>query len=181
MPTLLLLNGPPGIGKSTVARRWVAQRPLAYCLDIDGIRRLIGRWDEHPHESGLLARAIAIAAARVALSEGRDVVLPQYLADLGFISELEALAADVGARFVEVLLMDSKENAAVRFWARRDDPAAAEHQRECESQIGGPEVLGRMWDRLQEVMVQRPHTKVVPCTCGDIDGTVAALLAVLDG
>ncbi|HEV2886883.1 MAG TPA: AAA family ATPase, partial [Jatrophihabitans sp.] len=67
---LLLLNGPPGVGKSTLARLLVRDHPLALCLDIDLLRRSIGRWDEHPRESGLLARDIAVAAARVHLLSG---------------------------------------------------------------------------------------------------------------
>ena len=64
MPRLVHLNGPPGIGKSTLARRYVADRPLAFCLDIDGFRRLIGGWAEHPEQSGQLARRMALAMAR---------------------------------------------------------------------------------------------------------------------
>ena len=35
MPRLLLIDGLPGSGKSTLAARYVADRPLALCLDID--------------------------------------------------------------------------------------------------------------------------------------------------
>jgi len=48
---LVHLNGPPSIGKSTLAQRYVDDHPLAFCLDIDGFRRLIGRWEEHPTRS----------------------------------------------------------------------------------------------------------------------------------
>jgi len=40
--SLLLLNGPAGIGKSTVARLLISGRPLALCLDIDMLRRSLG-------------------------------------------------------------------------------------------------------------------------------------------
>ena len=92
MPRLLLINGLPGSGKSTLAARYVADRPLALCLDVDVVRGLLGAWQEHPHEAGLLARRLALAMARVALHEGRDVVVPQFLGRPQFIGELEALA-----------------------------------------------------------------------------------------
>ena len=47
---LVLLNGPPGVGSSTLARRYLAAHPLAFCLDIDGMRRLLGQWQELPQE-----------------------------------------------------------------------------------------------------------------------------------
>jgi predicted kinase len=79
VPRLILLNGPPGCGKSTLARRYVEDHPLALNLDIDRIRDLLGRWPDHPHQAGLAARAIALAAARAHLRAGHDVMIPQYV------------------------------------------------------------------------------------------------------
>lgn len=42
-------------GKSTVARRYVADHPLALNLGVDLVRSLIGRWRDDPHAAGLLA------------------------------------------------------------------------------------------------------------------------------
>jgi predicted kinase len=51
MARLLLLNGPPGIGKSTLARRWADDRPGTLCLDVDLLHRFLGgsggRFEEH--------------------------------------------------------------------------------------------------------------------------------------
>ena len=87
MPRLLLINGLPGSGKSTLAARYVAERPLALCLDVDVVRGLLGAWSDRPHEAGLLARRLALAMARLVLGEGRDVVVPQFLARPAFIGE----------------------------------------------------------------------------------------------
>lgn len=41
---LILLNGPPAVGKSTLACRYAADRTLTLNLDVDAVRRLIGGW-----------------------------------------------------------------------------------------------------------------------------------------
>jgi ATP-dependent 26S proteasome regulatory subunit len=63
-PSLLLLNGPPGIGKSTLGSRPVADRSLALCLDLDLVRAMLGRWQQSPQDSGLLARELAAVMIR---------------------------------------------------------------------------------------------------------------------
>ena len=60
---LVLLNGPPAAGKSTLAARLVATRPLALNLDIDVVRGLLGAWIDRPAGAGLAARALAISMA----------------------------------------------------------------------------------------------------------------------
>ena len=125
MPRLLLINGLPGSGKSTLAARYVADRPLALCLDVDVVRGLLGAWSDRPHEAGLLARRLALAMARLALGEGRDVVVPQFLARPAFIGELEALAGELGAEFVEVVLVEAPDVAAARLAQRAAGPMTA--------------------------------------------------------
>jgi len=179
VPILLLLNGPPGIGKSTLARRYVENHPLAFCLDIDELRRRVGQWEVHEQESGLLARRMAIEMARTHLSAGHDVVVPQFLGRVHFIEQLEAMAVLVGARFVEVVLMDSNTQALSRFAARGKDPRTSAHHREAARTAGGTAGLTEMWERLQDVVAQRPRATVVQTLAGDVDGAYAALLVAV--
>jgi predicted kinase len=163
---LVLLNGPPGVGKSTVATRYVDDHPLALNLDIDLLRAQLGRWHENLQQAGLLARDIAIAAARTHLLSGHDVVVPQFLARPEFIDRLAALAADVGVPFVEAILLDSKENTLRRCQERDDTSKAVD-----------PLELSTMYDRLLELAATRPDAKIIHTT--DIAGTYARLSALL--
>ena len=91
VPRLILLNGPPGSGKSTLAQLFADEHPLALNLDIDRVRSLLGRWREQPEQSGSLARAIALVAARQHLLSGKDVIIPQHVGRLPFIEQVESL------------------------------------------------------------------------------------------
>jgi predicted kinase len=170
MPRLILLNGPPGCGKSTLAHRYVEEHPLALNLDIDRVRDLIGQWRDHEQSAGILARAIALAAARTHLTGGHDVVVPQLLARPTFIEQAERLADEVGAAFHEVVLLDTRENAVRRFVERgrvSDDPAHRDAYRMLD-RWGGLAELEAMYDRLLALVATRPATRVVHIVDGEV-------------
>jgi predicted kinase len=163
---LLLLNGPPGVGKSTMAARYVDDHPPALNLDVDVLRGQIGGWQANPARAGVLARALALAAARTHLSAGHDVVVPQFLGRVEFILDLAGLAAAVGVPFVEVILLDSKENVRRRFFERNDPVKYTDAAS-----------LSTMYDRLLDLASTRPRARIVHA--GTPDETYAALLAAL--
>lgn len=181
MPRLILLNGPPGSGKSTLAQRYVDDRPLALNLDIDRLRGLLGQWRADVHSAGLLARAIALAAARVHLAGGHDVVVPQFLGRPEYIDQLEQLALELHAEFHEVVLMADKEIALRRFADRARaalDPTHAEAQ-ELVERAGGLDELDAMYDRLVAMLTARPRVKIVAVDDGDEDRAYRDFIRVL--
>ncbi|MGH3493395.1 MAG: AAA family ATPase [Sciscionella sp.] len=183
MPRLIVLNGPPACGKSTLAERYVADHPLALNLDIDRVRRLLGGWKADPLTAGLLARSIALSAARTHLSGGHDVVVSQYLGRVEYLTRLAEVATETGADYHEIVLMDTKDRLLARFAARTAaaaDPAHLDAQ-EILDRFGGTRQLEAMYDRLLLVIAARPHGLVVPAPEGEIDATYRDLLSRLDG
>ena len=116
--------------------------------------------------------------ARLALDEGRDVVVPQFLARPAFIGELEALAGELGAEFVEVVLVEAPDVAAARLAQRAAGPMTAV-QRDAHlllDRAGGLDTVPALHRGLQDVLAGRPAARRVEPVPGDVERTYRDLL-----
>ncbi|MCE0540479.1 ATP-binding protein [Kineosporia rhizophila] len=181
MPRLILLNGAPGSGKSTLAKIFAQRHPLTLALDIDTVRGLLGAWLEQPHESGLAARKLALAMARVHLQDGHDVLVPQFLGRIDFVLQLEALAQEVGFPFVEVALISTMDDVLARYSRRAKAPETQEHRDAAAllERSGGTDELRPMYERLLTVVAARPATRQVLTVEGEIEQTYQRLLEAI--
>lgn len=177
MARLIHLNGPPGIGKSTLARRYVDEHPGVLNCDVDVLRTLIGGWQADFNAAGALIRPAALAMISAYLEQGRDVVFPQMLVDREEIARFEGCAHRVGAQFVEYMLMDNRLAAVERFHRRGQngayDPWHTEVRRIVE-QLGGDEFLVRTHAGLRSLINQRPAVVTITCVEGQVDDTYRA-------
>lgn len=182
MARLVLINGAPGSGKSTLARMYVDQHPLVLALDIDVVRAMLGRWLDDPIEAGLIARRMALEMARVQLTAGRDVLVPQFLGRLDFVFELEHLCDEIGADFVEVVLLSNPQEAVDRFVRRslHSDTGVHRDAQALLERRGGIGELPAMYDRLLEVVATRPGTISVLTVGGEVERAYRDLLAHVD-
>jgi len=178
MTRLILLNGPPGIGKSTLADRFASDHPLTLVLDIDSIRTSMGAWETH-EESKLLARLVAIEMARAHLRSGHDVVVPQLLGRLEFIETLEALAAETGASFREILLLASNADAFARLQARRAELDRLDIPHPVRTVTLDAGLFDATVRALHSIASARPATNIIQTKTGDIDGAYRALSEAL--
>jgi predicted kinase len=178
---LIHLNGPPGIGKSTLARRYVADHPGVLNCDIDVLRTLIGGWESDFGGAGTLIRPAALAMIGAYLANGHDVVLPQMVVDPRELARFEAAATSVGAELVERFLMDTATSAAARFHRRgasEDDPWH-DQVRAVVAASGGDAELARCHAALERLLPTRPRAVVIASVEGAADETYRSLVASL--
>ena len=179
---LVLLNGPPASGKSTIAQRFVDSRPLSLNLDIDVVRGMLGGWLDDPSTAGLTARSLALVMAEAHLSGERDVIVPQFLGRTDFIEQLASAADRSGAMFVEIALWLDRSGAIAAFADRRATPSTQAHHDAAalvdRSEQADP--VGQMYDAFVRVLEQRPATQRIEVVPGDIDQTFARFERALD-
>ena len=177
-PKLIILNGPPGIGKSTLAEKYANEHPLTLKLDVDKVRELISHWREYDKESGPDAKNMAAAMARIHLHSGRDVIVPQIYRGIAYLEELELVAKESDADLYEFVLFVSKEEAVKRFIDRGKAGGYSDGFRPggIIARGGGVKKLEQMYDEMMAVTAKRSSTKKIVPILNDIEGTYTELL-----
>ena len=108
------------------------------------------------------------------LQDGHDVIVPQLLARDTFVLELEAVAEQSHARFIEVALLAGRDDTMQAFESRSASPENQQHRdaQQLAEQSGGLEGLGEMHDRLMDFLDTRPNVHRVEVIRGDIESTL---------
>ncbi|QKV76956.1 AAA family ATPase [Amycolatopsis sp. Hca4] len=180
MPRLIHLNGPSGIGKSTIAQVYAEAHPGVLNLDTDRVVCLIGGWRETFFPTFKAAQLLAVAMAETHLRTGHDVVMPQLATRVADVEPFEAAAEACRAEYREILLTAEKSVACGRFAERAaNGDAATKGVDDVVQERGGPALVGRIHDQLAAYLPQRPGCVVVPTDGCAPSETYEAVLAHL--
>lgn len=176
MPKLILLNGFAGCGKSTLAKKYIDEHPLALSLEGDEIITMLGQWKEFPDRAAECKLTLTEVMVKTHLNSGYDVVLPFLLTDAKHAETYENLASDVGATFFEVMLEIGKEEAVARLlkrgkWGEEGLPPLTELDR--------PEIE-EFYDRMANATSKRPHMINIYPKENEIEETYKAFLGVVN-
>lgn len=171
MPALIHLNGPTGVGKSTIAARYAAEHPKTLNLDADEIVRLVGGWQDDFFGTVTLVRPLAIAMAATHLASGHDVVMPQLVARRSERDRFAETAHAAGADYREFVLLAPADVAVQRF-QRRDH-----HIDGAVEALGGAGMIHRIRDQFTHYLTR--ESVVIETGDADADQTYRELIAAL--
>jgi predicted kinase len=178
-PVLIHLNGPSGVGKSTLAQRYVDDHPGVLNLEIDTIASLIGCWRDDFFAVLPRARSIAIAMADTHLREGQDVIMPQLVTSLAEAARFEVAAADAGAEYIEVVLAVEPTEQIRRFQAKSQSGHVNAHIERFVAARGGGVMLRRIHAHVDEYAAHRPAAIRLSTTDLAVESSYAKLLELL--
>ena len=156
MPLLIHLNGPAGVGKSTLARRYADEHPGSLNLEADTVVSLIGGWERDFFASLAPARNLAVAMATAHLRAGHDVVLPQLVTDVDEAKQLEDAARSADAAHVEVAMLATGEEQNSRFRGRSQDDQVHRHVALAVDAMGGDDLLRKIDEDFTRYLSDRP-------------------------
>lgn len=171
MPRLIHLNGPTGVGKSTVSALYAARHPLTLNLDADHVVQLVGGWQDDFFGAVDLVRPLSLNMVTTHLSSGNDVVMPQLITNRGQRAAFVAAAAAANASYREFVLLAPRETAIARYGARGLAFDAAIEA------LGGTRLIHQIYDDLAAYLT--PETVVIETDGHSPEQTCALLMAAL--
>ncbi len=148
---LILINGPTGIGKSTIAQKIHQDLPLSFLLDIDAQRRYISGYREHRAESLDLVIKLSLATVENYLQSKHDVVIDKVITDVEMAEKFFELGRKYNATVFEFVLNTDKETLVARAGERGYK----------EGGMLTLEKVPKFWDRIQNYIKERPRAIVV--------------------
>ncbi|MFA5986033.1 MAG: AAA family ATPase [Parcubacteria group bacterium] len=148
---LITINGPCGIGKSTLSEKIHANMPLSFLLDIDAQRRFISQYREKKEESGKIMMTISKAIIKSCLEDDRDIIIDKIMLDNDVLDFYYEIAKIYGADVYEIILWAPKEvvmkRANERGWR--------------EGGLLTPEKCEIFWDKIDVLKNTRPQAHII--------------------
>ncbi len=138
MSKLIILNGPPGVGKSTIAARLHIEIPNSIIVDVDELRRSIPNYKEHRKDSLLLSYEKAKEVIDEYLAKGQTVIVDKAISYSDTLDSFITVGKKYHAEIYKILLFANKDTVQRRADIRGYKPGS----------LLTRERVGEMWEQV---------------------------------
>jgi adenylylsulfate kinase-like enzyme len=174
-PKLILLDGFAGVGKTTLAKRYIADHPLAMDLEGDEIIVMLGQWLKYENAARELLFKIGKAIITSHLESGYDIVVPCLPTNVDHQQAFEDIAKSTGAQFFEVVLVTDREEA-IRRLLKRGTWGEAGTDPLTNADLP---VIKKLYDDMDKTLAERPKTTRILSVEDSHDSTYQQFLVVV--
>ena len=173
---LILINGFNASGKTTIAKKYVADHSLAMAIEADAFVDNIGDWTNHRDEVRDLAFELTKAMIRAYLPSGHDVVLPYIVTAAEEVEAFESIARECDADYYEVILYNERADAIAKLhergkWGGVSSPLITEKD---------SPIIEKDFARMQAALEKRPNAKKISLKGNSPDTTYRQLLQLVE-
>ena len=168
---LIILNGPCGVGKSSIATRLHQALPLSFLLEIDSLRRLFSQYKEKREESGTASLRLSEAMIISCLDMGHDVIIDTMQFDTDVLDKYYEIAKEKGVVVKEIILWASKEVVMERAQARGWKEGGSLTPEKCEA----------FWDQIDDMKGKRQSAVIIDTSHISLDETYIEVEKIVNG
>lgn len=148
---LIIVNGSPAAGKTTVAKRLHEDLPFSLLVDMDSWRKLINQWAKHRRKTLELAYVFMLGAVDAYLRSGHSVIVDKaILTSDKTIDCLRATGEKHEADIYEIILTANKKTIVNRA-----------NKRGYDSGLLASSDVERLWKKAGQLESRRPHAVVI--------------------
>lgn len=156
---LIILNGPSGVGKSTIALRLQQELPSSVLIDVDELRRAIPDYRERRKESLMLAYEKTAETIEDHLRNGQSVIIDKAISGADILDSFIEIGKRHDAEIYEILLFADKETIQKRADERGYRPGS----------LLTREKVGELWDKADALREQRGNAIVIDTSQLDLE------------
>ena len=169
---LIIINGPCGVGKSTVAKSLHATMPLSFLFDIDALMRHVSGYNklENRERRRTLMLALAEAILDTCFQHGHDVILDKMIFREDILEAHIQTAKRHGAEIHEIILWAPKDVVMQRAIDRGFH----------EGGLLTPEKCELFWEKIDELRKTRPNAKFIDTSALTEQRVIEAVKKVID-
>lgn len=166
---LIILNGPSGIGKSTVSAKLAELLPNSVVIDIDELRRSIPKYKERRQESLLLSYQKAGELIETFLKNEQNVIIDKAISQEDTLNMFTEIGKKYRAQVYEFLLFTDKETLQRR----------ADERGYKSGSLLTREKVGELWEKAEALRKQRAQAIVIDTSDMTVDEVVATVQSAL--